>query len=484
MPVTKQDDLAHYVLNQQEIPALDQRETESLKAKGRAEEPELKQVKEEEHGSGPLLNVMEEDHIVVKQEMDTLIGTVSGSLEMKEEPEELELQQMKDDCQSGFTQMIKIKIEGIGEDENQDVPKQEIDFLMITDSGSFEIKEEPVELKPEPVKDEEHGSGPQQMVEKQSEGISQDEDQHVLKEIDALILKTSGGETDHQQPELNGTQILSQNFPKADHHQEIKAHRASGSSRDEQKQERALKTSGQSDNVEKWGKGREIHKGKKCKQCNVCGKSFKWSKDLIVHIRTHTGEKPFSCITCGKCYSSKNTLNRHMMIHTGEKPFSCFICGKGFIQKRGWTCHMRTHTDEKPFSCTTCGKAFRQKRSWICHMRTHTGEKPFSCTTCGKGFIEKRSLNSHMRTHTGEIPFSCTTCGKGFNHKHLLTCHMRNHTGQKHLCKICGKGYNQNSYLNTHMRIHTDERPFSCETCGKDFRFKNCLKNHVRIHTK
>lgn len=89
MSVIKQDVASHYfVLNQQEISVLDQRETE---------EPELRQVKEEEYGSEPLPNVKKDENIVLKQETDTLMGTDSGSLEIKEEPEEIELQQLKDD---------------------------------------------------------------------------------------------------------------------------------------------------------------------------------------------------------------------------------------------------------------------------------------------------------------------------------------------------------------------------------------------------
>ncbi|KAK5619653.1 hypothetical protein CRENBAI_010291, partial [Crenichthys baileyi] len=86
----KQDVPAHhFILNQKEISVLDQRETESLKTRGTAEEPELTQVKDEEYGSEPMEIMKKEDHFVPKQETNTLIGTVSGSIDIKEEPEEL-----------------------------------------------------------------------------------------------------------------------------------------------------------------------------------------------------------------------------------------------------------------------------------------------------------------------------------------------------------------------------------------------------------
>ncbi|XP_014834715.1 PREDICTED: zinc finger protein 33B-like, partial [Poecilia mexicana] len=386
MSVIRQDVAAHYfVLNQQEISVLDQREAESLKTERRAEEPELRQVKEEEYGSEPLINVKKDKNI--KQETDTLMGTHSGSLEIKEEPEEIELQQLKDDyCQSESQQMVKIEVDNISQDENQEVLKQETDTLTITDSGSLELKEEPEELETKEVKEEEHGSGPQQMAEKDAVSISLDEKQDALKqEIDNLITKTSDGETNHQQPQLKGNQILFQNTPETDHHQKIKTH-----------------NKGQSGNVEKGMEGRKTYKGKNYKQCTVCGKKFKCRSNLISHMKTHRNENPFSCLTCGKCLSRKQSLDRHMMTHTGEKPFSCLTCGKGFTQKSSLDQHMKTHTGERPFSCLTCGKDFIQKSRWTCHMKIHKVERPFSCITCGKGFIKKYSLTCHMRTHTDE----------------------------------------------------------------------------------
>ncbi|XP_047230614.1 uncharacterized protein LOC124873741 isoform X5 [Girardinichthys multiradiatus] len=202
----------------------------------------------------------------MKQETDTLIGTVSGFLHIKEEPEELELKQMKEeDRQSESQQMVKIEVEDISQDENHDALKQETDTLIETDLGYLEFKEEPVELEPKQVKEEDGRSGPQQVAKKEPDSICQDENQDALKqETDALILTASVDETDHQQPQPIGNQIIFQNFPKAERHQETKTYEASGSNRDEQQQKKAQKTRGQSNNVEKRKKDKKIHKDKKC----------------------------------------------------------------------------------------------------------------------------------------------------------------------------------------------------------------------------
>ncbi|KAK5618527.1 hypothetical protein CRENBAI_016847 [Crenichthys baileyi] len=190
------------------------------------------------------------------------MGTVSGSLDIKGEPEEHELKQMKeDDRQSESQQVVKIEVEDISLDENQDAMKQETDTLMGKYSGFPEIKEEPVELEANKVKEEEHGAEHQQMAKIEADGSSQDETQDLLKkETDTLILMASYDETDNQQPELNRNQIFFQNFPKAEDHQEIKTNEASGYSRVERQQKRAQKTRGQSDNVEKGVNEKRIHK--------------------------------------------------------------------------------------------------------------------------------------------------------------------------------------------------------------------------------
>ncbi len=65
---------------------------------------------------------------------------------------------------------------------------------------------------------------------------------------------------------------------------------------------------------------------------------------LLCILQSHTDVKSHLCTRCGKSYKSSHNLVIHMRTHTGSRPFVCPICNKGFLENPALTKHIRTHT--------------------------------------------------------------------------------------------------------------------------------------------
>ncbi|CAO1337814.1 unnamed protein product [Diamesa serratosioi] len=254
--------------------------------------------------------------------------------------------------------------------------------------------------------------------------------------------------------------------------------------------------------------------------CDVCGKSYTYRYQLIVHKRSHDEKKQFLCQVCGQAFVSHIELSNHGKSHISgdSNMFICSVCFNVFANESSLERHSKRHDTQKPHACMICYKTFVRKEHLDNHLRSHDGKAPFVCQYCSSCFtryvfniyitftylnryiilnFRKEHLMNHVKRHTGETEFRCEICQKIFTRKEHYTNHTLWHTGNSpHKCEIenCGKKYTRKEHLENHMRSnHTKETPFKCEFCSKVTTIKNNFKipilkkehftNHVLWHS-
>lgn len=85
--------------------------------------------------------------------------------------------------------------------------------------------------------------------------------------------------------------------------------------------------------------------------CEVCGKTFSFKYQLIVHRRYHNRRKPFICQVCGQAFVSTLELSAHGKSHdnNGNSMFTCNVCYHVFANEASLERHMKRHSTDKPF---------------------------------------------------------------------------------------------------------------------------------------
>ncbi|XP_029012802.1 zinc finger protein 217 [Betta splendens] len=105
------------------------------------------------------------------------------------------------------------------------------------------------------------------------------------------------------------------------------------------------------DNLGSGEDGSDRSKGRS-KECSFCGKSFRSSYYLTVHLRTHTGEKPYKCAYCDYAAAQKTSLKYHLDRRHKDKPY-VDIPSKPMPSMPSPNDGKHAHDNENPISKTT-----------------------------------------------------------------------------------------------------------------------------------
>ena len=84
----------------------------------------------------------------------------------------------------------------------------------------------------------------------------------------------------------------------------------------------------------------------------------------------------------------------------GPAGLSCKICGKSYRGSSGLNVHMQFHTGKFSHWCAQCQKPFTCKGNYDYHMAKHEG-RDFPCDRCTKRFQSKQNLHRHQRKDHG-----------------------------------------------------------------------------------
>ncbi|KAK6173497.1 hypothetical protein SNE40_016937 [Patella caerulea] len=197
--------------------------------------------------------------------------------------------------------------------------------------------------------------------------------------------------------------------------------------------------------------------------CAICRFTFVDKGNYERHMDNHITGKMLKCDICFKEFAREGYIKAHKSrCHAAQGKFMCKFCGKAFRETRNLLLHVRVHFRRKPYKCSECKYLFTQRTNAVNHVETHhpkepkarviyypadkrhnaedfmlkEGEKaPFLpteksseqaaliCEFCHNGVKDMLELNEHFKLHK-QHPYKCSICSEEFLYKHNITRHI------------------------------------------------------------
>ena len=217
-------------------------------------------------------------------------------------------------------------------------------------------------------------------------------------------------------------------------------------------------------------------------RCKICGRGFKESRDVDLHLRLHPSST--RCSTCLRHFVDEESCARH---ECDPKLHYCPICLKGFNNKSVYKKHQKQHPSY--FACETCKKMYATRKELILHVcpdgtgGTAGTNKCFTCEICGLAFANEKMCNGHRTRHTDR--HMCSICGKRFTRKESLACHIldqhpdSDETLGIYMCMLCTTPLLNRQELHEHLKTH--EHQMTCKKCNETFATNYELLLHTGV---